>query len=163
MARSCLQRVGVIAFLMAMLAAAGARADTQELEQRGAYLVEITGCAGCHSPRNAEGEIIEDKRLTGGDRALPVADIGRFYPPNITPDEETGIGDWSAEDIVKALKSGETPLGRILLPAMPWRTQYKDLTQDDALAIATYLKSLPPVRHRTPAPLAPLKGSAPQP
>jgi mono/diheme cytochrome c family protein len=148
---------------MAMLAAAGARADTRELEQRGAYLVQITGCTGCHSPRNAEGEIIADKRLTGGDRALPAGDIGRFYPPNITADEETGIGDWSAEDIVKALKSGETPLGRILLSAMPWRTQYKDLTQDDALAIATYLKSLAPVRHRTPAPLAPLKASAPQP
>jgi mono/diheme cytochrome c family protein len=142
---------------MAIIAATGARAGTQELLQRGAYLVQITGCAGCHSPRNAAGDLIEDKRFTGGDRALPAGDLGRFYPPNLTPDKDTGLGVWSQADIVTALKTGLTPDGRILSSAMPWRTQYKNLDDSDAMAIAAYLKSLTPVRHQVPSALAPLK------
>ncbi len=143
------------------VASAGAREETQNLLRRGDYLVRITGCVGCHSPRSAKDEVVEERRLTGGDRALPAGDLGRLYPPNITPDEQTGIGTWSADDIVKALKSGEVPGGRVLSPAMPWRTQSKDLTDEDALAIATYLKSLAPVRHQVPGPLPPLKAPAP--
>jgi len=129
--------------------------------QKSAYLVKITGCAGCHSPRGKDGEIVENLRLSGGGRALPAGDLGRFYPPNITTDIETGIGAWSADDIVKALKSGLTPDGRILSSAMPWRTQYKDLDETDALAIATYLKSVAPVQHQVPAALPPLKAPTP--
>lgn len=138
-----------------------ALAETQDGLSRGAYLVKVTGCAGCHSPRNKDGEIIEDQRLTGGDRAIPSGDLGRFYPPNITSDEATGIGRWNEADIVQMLTNGLTPGGRILSTAMPWRTQYKDLTGEDKAAIAAYLKSLPPVRHQVPEPLPPLKAPAP--
>jgi mono/diheme cytochrome c family protein len=151
------QTCRVLAFVMLCVAGGGTHAETQNLLQRGGYLVRVTGCVGCHSPRSAKDEVVEERRLTGGDRALPSGDLGRLYPPNITPEDETGIGTWSTDDIVKALKSGEIPGGRILSPAMPWRTQYKDLTDADALAIATYLKSLAPVRHQVPGPLPPAK------
>jgi mono/diheme cytochrome c family protein len=145
---------------LSLVLSSAATADNGSLE-RGAYLVQITGCAGCHSPRTAEGEVDAARRLTGGEHPIPAGDLGRFYPPNITPDAETGLGTWSPADIVRALKSGTAPDGRILSSAMPWRTQYRDLTDADATAIATYLKSLAPVRHQVPDALPPLKVPAP--
>ncbi len=160
MAKACLHRVGAIALLVTILATAETRADTQELVRRGDYLVRVTGCAGCHSPRNAKDEVIEERRLTGGDRPRPAVDQWRFFPPNITSDNETGIGTWSVADIVKALKTGVKPDGGTMSTAMPWATQFKELNDADAEAIATYLKSLAPVAHRVPAPLPPLKAAA---
>ncbi len=148
--------VKLVAFSLVMaLAPAVSRAAEPEILERGSYLVKITGCAGCHSPRNKDGEIIDELRLTGGDRAHLAEGVGRIYPPNITPDEETGIGRWNIVEIVAAIKSGVTPDGRILSTAMPWRTQSKDLSDADAAAIATYLKSIPPIYHQVPASLPP--------
>lgn len=161
MAKACLYWGATIVVLMTNLAVTGSRADTQELLQRGDYLVRITGCVGCHSPRDAKDEVVEAQRLTGGDRPRPAVDLWRYFPTNLTPEEETGIGTWSAADIVKGLKTGVMPDGRIMSSAMPWSTQFKDLDDTDALAIATYLKSLAPVRHQVPSALPPLKTSAP--
>jgi mono/diheme cytochrome c family protein len=151
---------GTITLFMVVIAATWARADTRELVQRGDYLVRVTGCVGCHSPRDAKDNVVEARRLTGGDRPRPAVDLWRFFPPNLTSDEETGIGTWSAADIVTALKTGVMPDGRIMSSAMPWATQFKDLDDADALAIATYLKTLAPVRYQVPAPLPPLKTPA---
>lgn len=120
---------------------------------RGAYLSKITGCAGCHSPRTDAGDLIADRLMTGGNHPIAAGALGRIYPPNITPDFETGIGKWSDGDIVKALKEGLAPNGRILSSAMPWRTQSCLLNEEDARAIAKFLKSLSPIVNRVPPPI----------
>ena len=66
---------------------------------------------------------------------------------NLTPDSATGIGSWTAEQIVTALRTGNTPDGTQLAPIMPWM-DLSQLTEDDAQAVAAYLKSLPPVTHK---------------
>jgi mono/diheme cytochrome c family protein len=116
---------------------------------RGAYLARITGCLGCHSPRNLDGSVIETQLLSGGDHPIHVAGGGAIYPPNITSDPANGIGGWSVADIAASIKKGVTPDGRTLSAAMPWRSQYSELDDADALAIATYVKSAPPVNRKT--------------
>jgi hypothetical protein len=76
------------------------------------------------------------------------------FPRNLTPDVETGIGSWSEADIVRALRNGIRPDGSTILPPMPW-PNYTSLSDADAFAIAAYLKSLKPVKHRAPDRVAP--------
>lgn len=122
-----------------------------DLLARGAYLARITGCVGCHTPRTSDGGVVEERLLSGGDHTIAAAGKhGRFYPPNLTPDRETGIGSWEPSEIVKAITTGMTPDGRILSTAMPWRSQYDQLSDSDAMAIAAYLKSVPSLRSSVP-------------
>jgi len=72
----------------------------------------------------------------------------------LTPDKETGLGDWTEEEIIAALQKGKRPDGRILSPIMPWRA-FAKLTNSDARAIAMYLKGLPPVKNKVPGPFGP--------
>ena len=106
---------------------------------RGAYLVNGAGhCAECHSPRNAFGAIVADKRFTGGPNPE-----GKGWVPNIT---QKGLADWSAKDIAYLLQSGMTPDGDFVGSSMEEVTTNTALISDaDRLAIATYIKSLPPV------------------
>ena len=66
----------------------------------------------------------------------------------------TGLGDWSAAQIVTALQTGRRPDGRMLAPVMPWRA-FAKLTKADAYAIAAFLKTLPPVSNKVPGPFGP--------
>ena len=84
--------------------------------------------------------------------------MGTFVGPNLTPDNETGLGSWSRDQIITAIQTGVRPDGRILAPIMPWRA-FAGLTKSDAGAIADYLKSLPPVSHKAQGPF----GSADKP
>jgi hypothetical protein len=77
-----------------------------------------------------------------------------FHGPNLTPDKETGLGNWTVEQIVTAMTKGTRPDGRVLAPIMPWRA-FANLSRRDALAIAVYLKSLPPVKNKVPGPFGP--------
>jgi mono/diheme cytochrome c family protein len=108
---------------------------------RGRYLVEgAAHCAECHSPRNALGAIRESQRFAGG-----LSPDGSAYIPNITPDD-TGIGYWSVNEIAHYLKDGLTPLGtRAGGDMAEIVAQTAQLSNDDRLAIATYLKSVPAV------------------
>ena len=74
--------------------------------------------------------------------------------PTSRPTAETGLGGWSEAEIATAIRTGVRPDGRELAPMMPWRS-YAALTDEDALAVAGYLKSLPPVRHAVPPPAGP--------
>lgn len=110
---------------------------------RGAYLVGGPGhCGECHSPRNFIGGIIESRAYSGGP-----APEGDGVIPNITPDPETGIGDWSQADIVESLTSGFLPdfdtFGGSMVAV---QENIAQLTIEDREAIAAYLKSLPPIR-----------------
>jgi hypothetical protein len=79
--------------------------------------------------------------------------MGVFYPPNLTPDAETGLGKWSDAEIITAFTTGMRPDGRQLAPMMPWMS-YAHINADDASALVAYLRSLPPVKHKVPGPFA---------
>lgn len=114
---------------------------------RGEYLVTAGGCISCHA-----GEADSDT-LSGGHGLI--TDFGTFYAPNITPDAETGIGDWQATDFIAALKYGRTPSGSFYFPAFPYRA-YAGLTDQDALDIGSYLMSLTPISFQVADPEIPV-------
>jgi mono/diheme cytochrome c family protein len=118
-------------------------------QDRGAYLAAIMDCRGCHTPGTLMGKPDAARDLAGSEVGFQVPELGVFYPPNLTPDRETGLGTWSAAEIARAVTTGVRPDGRILAPVMPWHA-YAALTAEDALALAGYLKSLPPVRNAVP-------------
>jgi mono/diheme cytochrome c family protein len=121
---------------------------------RGAYLAAIMDCGGCHTGGALAGQPDPALKLAGSDIGFSIPGLGYFYPPNLTPDRETGKGDWSASDLVRAIRTGERPDGRVLAPVMPWHS-YAALTDDDALALVAYLQSLPAVSHAVPPPTGP--------
>lgn len=136
-------------------------AVSQVQSKRGAYLATIMDCGGCHTTGALVGKPDPARHLAGSNVGFQIPGLGIFYPPNLTPDDETGLGAWSEVDIVKAVRTGERPDGRILAPVMPYHN-YGKLTDADALALASYLKSLPAIRHQTP-PLTPASAPAPAP
>lgn len=119
--------------------------------KRGQYLTGLGGCGDCHSPGYFLGKLDETKHLAGSDVGFQTPG-GTFVGPNLTSDKETGLGNWSKEEIVKALQEGTRPDGRVLADVMPWK-DFARLTTSDAEAIATYLMSLKPIKNQVPAPL----------
>lgn len=113
---------------------------------RGEYLVNAGGCVSCHLAVDAQGN--RDKSQLSGGYAL-ATDFGTFYAPNITPDTETGIGGWSAQDFLLALQHGRSPEGSLYYPAFPYRS-YAGLSDADVLDIGAYLLSLEPITQRVP-------------
>ncbi|HUN93296.1 MAG TPA: cytochrome c [Burkholderiaceae bacterium] len=115
------------------------RAANAALIARGAYLAAAGGCAGCHTARGGGA-------YAGG---LEIATaFGIFTTPNITPDVETGIGRWSAEDFWRAMHEGRSRDGALLYPAFPY-TNYTKVTRADCDAIYAYLMAQAPVRMRS--------------
>jgi mono/diheme cytochrome c family protein len=111
------------------------------LVERGAYLVRAADCEACHTTQGG-------KSFAGGlGFNLP---FGTLYSTNITPDKETGIGNYSDQDFLNAVHRGIRSDGARLYPAMPFAS-YTYMTDDDALAIKAYLFSLPPVHAPAPA------------
>ena len=112
-----------------------------EAIERGKYLVSAGGCVSCHeNPDNAGS-------LSGGHGL--VSEFGTFYVPNITPDAETGIGNWTAEEFLLAVKHGRRPDGGYYFPALPYRS-YSGLTDQDVLDMGSYLMSVAPVALEVP-------------
>ena len=110
---------------------------------RGAYIVNGPGhCGECHTPRNALGAPERDRFLAGN----PNGPDGKAVP-NITPNPDNGIGEWSQTDITFALQTGILPDGDVLGGAMAEVVEdaTSHLTPDDRAAIAEYLLSLPPL------------------
>jgi mono/diheme cytochrome c family protein len=118
--------------------------------ERGRYLVDhVALCSDCHTPRNAIGVPNRAFYLAGASQKS--GPLGEAVA-NITPDKETGIGEWKREDIVELLKSGTKPdldnvQGLMLEVIQGAPHGYKDMTKEDALAIADYLKSIPAIRN----------------
>jgi mono/diheme cytochrome c family protein len=130
-----------------------ARAEDVELD-RGKYLVTFGGCTDCHTPGHLLGRPDLTRFLGGSDVGFAIPGQGVFVGRNLTSDKETGLGSWTRDQIATAITSGRRPDGRILAPVMPWRA-YAKLTRADALAIAAYLQSLPPVKQDVPGPYGP--------
>ena len=117
-------------------------ADRSDQWNRGAYLVRHLGhCGECHTPRNRLGAIRKDRELAGN----PNTPDGEVIP-NITPHRIDGIGNWTADDIEYFLDIGMFPDGDFVGSTMSAVVENNTsrLTRDDRLAIATYLKSIPP-------------------
>jgi mono/diheme cytochrome c family protein len=117
---------------------------------RGKYLVSIMDCSGCHTPGALGGKPDFARTLGGSSIGFRIPGAGVVYPPNLTPDPEAGLGRWTDAQIIRAVKFGERPDGRRLIPIMPWPS-YSALTDADAAALVAYLRALPPVRQRAPA------------
>ncbi len=118
----------------------------QEGIERGRYLVEhVSLCSDCHTPRNFIGVPKRSFYLAGTENGP----FGKKIP-NITPDKETGIGDWSRDDIAELLLTGIKPdLDNVQgLMAEVIEAGFKNMKRADALAIADYLKSIPPMKNK---------------
>jgi mono/diheme cytochrome c family protein len=144
-----------VLFLALMAAAPVAPTNAADRQvERGRYLVDIGGCTDCHTPGHFLGRPDLAKYLGGSDVGFGMPGQGVFVGPNLTPDKETGLGTWTAQQIATAITTGARPDGRLLAPVMPWKG-YSHLTKSDALAIATFLKSLHPVSNKVSGPFGP--------
>lgn len=145
-----------VAFGVLLAAASVAPAHAGESAQvaRGKYLVTIGSCNDCHTAGYFFGKPDMAHQLGGSDVGFAIPGLGVFVGPNLTPDKETGLGKWSTRQIVTALTTGKLPDGRVLAPVMPYEA-YAHMKHADALAIAAYLKSLPPVSHKVAGPFGP--------
>jgi mono/diheme cytochrome c family protein len=146
--------VAAIAGLVLSVTIAHPGAADQKMIERGKYLVTLGVCADCHTPGYFFGKPDPARQLGGSEVGFEIPGVGVFHGPNLTPDKETGLGTWSENDIVTAIRTGVRPDGRELAPIMPWRA-FANLTTPDAKAIAAYLKSLPPVSNKVPGPFGP--------
>ncbi len=133
---------------------ASAQSASPEEIARGKYLVGFGGCNDCHTPGYFFGKPDMTKAFSGSEVGFEIPELGVFHGPNLTPDKETGLGNWTKAQIVTALQKGTRPDGRVLAPIMPWRA-FATLTKSDVEAIAAYLKSLPPVKNKVPGPFGP--------
>ena len=108
--------------------------------EQGRYLFHAANCYACHTDVDNDGA-----PLAGG-RALE-SDFGIFFSPNITPDKETGIGNWRDEDFIRALTHGTAPDGHHYYPSFPYLS-YRSMSREDMLAIKAYLFSQPAVSQK---------------
>ena len=154
--------------------------------ERGKYLVTIGGCHDCHTPKvpgPGGAPILDDKRLLAGHPegepfpswsatdlkqrnavALTNPSLTAWAGPwgvsfaiNLTPDNSTGIGEWSETNFIQALRTGKhqgQPNGRDILPPMPWQNT-KAMTHEDLKALYAYLRSIPPVKNPVLLPVSP--------
>jgi mono/diheme cytochrome c family protein len=126
--------------LIALLAGAPAAfaQTSDDVVARGEYLARAGDCIACHTA--PEG------RMFAGGRAMPTP-FGTLYTSNITPDQSTGIGKWSADDFYKTMHSGRFPDGGLIYPAMPFAS-YTKVTRADSDAIFAYLRSIPQINQK---------------
>jgi mono/diheme cytochrome c family protein len=141
-------RTGAIALAFAMIApltiVTGAKAETSL--ERGTYLMGgIVACGNCHAMRDASGKVEPGMDLAGG--TVFNAPIFRAVAPNVTPDPETGIGRWTDDQIVDAIRNGRRPDGTIIGPPMPIEF-YRGMSDTDVRGLVAYLRAIAPVRHQ---------------
>ena len=174
---------GVVLSVSALGGEKGADARQKAMIERGRYLVNLGSCSDCHSPKvfTPMGPIPDTTRLLSGhpaDAKLPevpkdliapdrwgavttndmtawAGPWGVSFTRNLTPDLATGIGSWTDEIFIKALRTGkDMGEGRDILPPMPW-PNIGQSTDADLKAIFAYLKSLKPIENAVPDPISP--------
>lgn len=164
-----------ISFAFAFLALVGLTnpAHAQPSQQadliaRGKYLASISGCAHCHTPDRTEfqnpqtltleqvtilafdgQQAVDSEKLLAGGRLFDLGPAGVVYSRNITPDEETGIGSWTDEQIKLAVRTGASADGSVLFPVMPYHV-YNGMADEDLNAVVAYLRSIPAVKNDVP-------------
>ena len=144
--RAVTSKIAVAASLGALvaLAACSGTSDSQpaaapaSAAQKGAAIVAAKRCSDCHQSDPSDATLAGSMLPTAGPKA---------YPPNLTPDMETGLGAWSDVAIVRAIREGVNDEGRALCNAMP---RFHDMTDAEAAAVVAYLRSLAPVQRKVP-------------
>jgi len=130
---------------------ARAKAD---LVRHGEYIAQIVGCAFCHSPFREDNTMIDEFKYAGGLR-FEVVPFGTFVSYNLTSDKETGLGNWTDDQIKTFVTTGVRRDGSRMLPfPMPW-PNFANMKPQDLNALVAFLRSLPPVSNRIPAPTSP--------
>jgi cytochrome c553 len=123
------------------------------LAERGRYVLLTTECTGCHVTPSPQGHQ-PDMYLAGG-RRFTTNTHGVVVSRNLTPDKETGLGDWTVDQFIATMKTGRHQgKGRPLLPPMPWPV-VGSLNDEDIRSLFAYLQSLPPASNRVPQPIDP--------
>ena len=123
-----------VTLTVSVLAASTAFATPQEEAiARGEYVFDIGGCASCHT---------KDTPLAGGVEL--VTEFGTFISPNISPDGQYGIGGWSNDQFIKAMREGISPKGEHYYPAFPY-TSYANMPEQELLDLKAYLDAQDPV------------------
>ena len=148
--------------------------------ERGAYLVKIMACNDCHTPwkMGPQGPEPDMTRMLSGhpqDMVMPAVTRqkgpwewagagtntafsgawGVSFTANLTPDPETGLGKWTDETFIRALRTGRHEgQGRPILPPMPY-PMYRNATDEDLRAVFAFLQSIPAIRNRVPQPIDP--------
>ena len=177
--------MGVALALFAVSAWAQTRGPSKEQLRRGEYLAVFGGCSDCHTPKvmTQDGPQPDKTRLLSGHpAATKVPDVpagilgpdkwiavtnadltawagpwGISFAANLTPDDETGLGKWTVDQFIKAMRTGKhLGVGRPILPPMPW-FDVAVLNDQDMKALFAYLKSLKPISNRVPEPVPPKK------
>ncbi len=169
----------VLSFLLILLFATSAGASNQyqggDLEH-GKYIAAIAGCPECHTPLKPEyqdpakltldqlktisfngGAAVDETKLFAGGRAFDLGPLGVLLTRNLTPDEETGIGKWTDEQIKIAVKTGVSDEGKILFPVMPYHV-YNGMADADLDAVIAYLRSVDAVSNAVPESEIPTAG-----
>src|SRR5215475_729230 len=143
--------------------------STQTRLIRGQYLVDgVAGCFGCHSdPDWSKPGAPPMAGREGAGHIWADQDMPWLVAPNITPDKETGIGNWSDDTLARAIREGIGHDGRALFPAMPYQS-YRVMSDEDLASIIVYLRTVPPVKNQLPTtkmpfPLNFLTQNVPQP
>lgn len=136
--------VGLLAGLAVVATAAPSFAQA-DLVKRGEYLMNgPVACSNCHGTRNPDMSIKAGMEFAGG---FHIVDPGfDVYSANITQDKETGIGTWTDEQIIKAIREGVSKEGKIIFPPMPVPT-YNQMSDADVKAIVAYMRTIKPVHN----------------
>lgn len=168
--------------LMVELSPAGNTGSEKQLLERGKYLVNIMVCNDCHTPfkmgpKGPEPDMSRELSGHPQDLIMPaVPQIGNgpwvwagagtntafggpwgtSFTANLTPDPETGLGKWTEETFIQAIRSGRHEgQGRPILPPMPW-PQFRNASDEDLKAVFAYLRSIKPIKNRVPLPVEPV-------
>src|SRR5262249_32150461 len=121
---------------------------TPERLKRGKYIAEnASGCILCHSPMvmNGKDSIVTPEDKKGAGQIFPGTGLpGRIVASNLTPDRETGVGNWTDDELARAIREGVGKDGRALFPLMPYRL-FRSMSDEDLASVIVYLRSLAPV------------------
>ncbi len=156
--------------LVTLFSAASAANNQQDNQlAHGKYIATIAGCTSCHTPDKPEyqnlqtltleqiktlafdgGNALDNEKFLAGGRAFDLGPAGVVFTLNLTPDEETGLGTWTDEQIKIAIKTGLSANGRTLFPVMPYHV-YNSMADEDVNAVVAYLRSVKAVKNTPPA------------
>ena len=164
-----------VTFATFQIASAGA-SQQDDLIAQGKYIATIAGCTSCHTPLKAEyqnpqsltleqiqtialneAEAHDTEKLLAGGRLFDLGPAGMVFTKNISPDEETGIGSWSEDQMKLAIKTGVDNEGKLLFPVMPYHV-YNGMADADLEAVVAYLQSVKAVENKVPERTASTEG-----
>ena len=177
--RTLLSVAFIFSLLLIMIFATSVAASPNEQDdqlQHGKYIASIAGCMDCHTPLKAEYQdptqysleqlqtisfnavaALDESKLLAGGRPFDLGPAGVLFTRNLTPDNETGLGAWTDDQIKVAIKTGISDEGRILFPVMPYHV-YSGMADADLDAVIAYLRSVNAVSNQIPESTIPTEG-----